>query len=73
MINIFSRAGEEPSKNLINSISHGTPLISVNSTTLSLLSIESEGHSFSQKSKSSVYVETFMSDLPCQIQISNKP
>jgi len=48
-IHIFSKAGEFPSKNLINSISCGTPYISVIVTVFSRLNWQSEGHSASQK------------------------
>jgi hypothetical protein len=68
---IVSRTGEQPSKNLINSISGSTPLMSSKFTNLSLLSTESEGHSVFQKSESSADVEAAMSNEPCQIQ-SNK-
>uniref|UniRef100_A0A7C9DXG1 Uncharacterized protein n=1 Tax=Opuntia streptacantha TaxID=393608 RepID=A0A7C9DXG1_OPUST len=50
-IHIFSKAGEFPSKNLINSISCGTPYMSVIVTIFSRLNVQSEGHSFSQKYK----------------------
>lgn len=69
MILIVSSAGEQPSKYLINSISCGTPLISVNFTFLSWLSVESKGCNFSQKSKSGVSVATGMFDEPCQSQL----
>uniref|UniRef100_A0A7C8ZBJ4 Uncharacterized protein n=1 Tax=Opuntia streptacantha TaxID=393608 RepID=A0A7C8ZBJ4_OPUST len=49
---IFSRTGEFPSKNRMNSISCGTPFKSVIITVFSRLSVQSEGHRGFQKSKS---------------------
>lgn len=69
MILNVSSTGEERSKYLINSISCGQPPISDNFTFLSLLSVESERHSFSQKSKSGVSTATGMFDEPCQSQL----
>ena len=69
MILNVSRTGEWPSKYLIISISCSQPPISDNFTVLSLLSVESERHSFSQKSKSGVSTETGMFEEPCQNQL----
>lgn len=49
---MVSSTGDFFNKNLMNSISCGTPDISVIFTTLRLPNAQSEGHCFSQKSKS---------------------
>ena len=60
----FSRTGEFPNKIFINSISWGTPLISVIFTIFKRLNLQSEGHSVSQKSKFDTSWATFAFDEP---------
>ena len=69
VILIISSTGEQPSRNLISSISCGTQHISVNFTYLSWQSVEFEEHSFSQKSKSGAPVVVGMFDEPCQSKL----
>ena len=52
VILMISSTGDFLNKNLMNSISCGSPDISVIFTTLSLWNVQSEAPSFSQKSKS---------------------
>ena len=63
---IISRIGEFSSKNLINLISCSRPEMSVIFTVLRHLSAQSEGHSFSQISKSNTSDESDGFEEPCK-------
>jgi hypothetical protein len=64
VIDIVSSTGEFASKNFINSISCGTPDISVIFKTLSCLNVQSLGHSFAQNSKFGASTEATAVDEP---------
>ena len=65
---IILSTGEFPSRNLMNSISCGTPDISVIFTVFSSLNVQSVGHSFPPKSKSEASVAADVFEEPCTNQ-----